>query len=107
MPIVLEECHTEEQRSLVRLFWAKGLNTKDIHQEMFPVCGGKCFSRKAVQNSVEKFSEGRSKITNDAQTNRHVEITTDATVLRVEELIGEDRWITVDSAATALGCSHV
>jgi hypothetical protein len=48
---------TEERHSLVCLFvWAKGLNAKDIHKEMFPVYGGKCFSRKAVHKWVEKFS---------------------------------------------------
>jgi hypothetical protein len=49
----------------VRFLWAKGLNLKDIHKEMFPVYGGKCLSRKAVHNWVEKFSQGRSKITDD------------------------------------------
>jgi hypothetical protein len=32
MATVLEECITEEQRSVVPLFWAKGLNAKDIHK---------------------------------------------------------------------------
>jgi hypothetical protein len=36
-------------------------------KEMFPVYGGKCLSRKAVQNLVEKFSHGRSKVTDDAR----------------------------------------
>jgi hypothetical protein len=53
---VIEECITEEQSYLLRLFWAKGLNAKDIHKEMFPVYGGKCFSRKAVHNWVAKVS---------------------------------------------------
>jgi hypothetical protein len=51
---MLEECTTQEQRSVVLLFlWAKGLNAKDIHKEMFPVYGGKCLSRKAVHNWVK------------------------------------------------------
>jgi hypothetical protein len=33
---------------------AKGLNAEDIQKEMFPVYDGKCFSRKAVHNWVEK-----------------------------------------------------
>jgi hypothetical protein len=33
------ECSTEEQRSVVTFSWAKGLNAKDIHKEMFPVYG--------------------------------------------------------------------
>jgi hypothetical protein len=53
---VLEECITEEQRSVARfLFVSKGLNAKDIHKEMFPVYCGKCLSRKAVHNWVKKM----------------------------------------------------
>jgi hypothetical protein len=57
---VLEEYTTEDQISVVRFLWAKGLNAKDIHKEMFPVYGGKCLSQKAVHNCVKKFSRGRS-----------------------------------------------
>jgi hypothetical protein len=53
---VLEECNAEEQRSLVRFLWAKGLNAKDIHKEIFPVYVEKCLSRKAVQIWVENIS---------------------------------------------------
>jgi hypothetical protein len=38
---LLEEYSTEKQHSVVHL-WAKGLNAKDIHTQMFPVYGGKC-----------------------------------------------------------------
>jgi hypothetical protein len=37
MTTVLEEYPTEEQCSVVRFLWAKGLNAKVIHTEMFPV----------------------------------------------------------------------
>jgi hypothetical protein len=50
------ECTTKEQRSVVHLLWAKGLSVKDIHEEVFPVYGGKCLSRKVVHNCVDKFS---------------------------------------------------
>jgi hypothetical protein len=52
------------------LFWGKGLNSKDIHKDMFPVYGGKCLSRKAVHNWVEKFSQGLSKVADDARPRR-------------------------------------
>jgi hypothetical protein len=42
MATVLEECTTEEQRCFASFLWAKGLNAKDIHKEMFPVYGEKC-----------------------------------------------------------------
>jgi hypothetical protein len=47
----------EEQRSVVRFLWPKGLNVKDIYKEIFPVYSWKCLSRKAVHNVVDKFSQ--------------------------------------------------
>jgi hypothetical protein len=44
----------------------KGLNAKDIHKAMFPVYGEMRLSRKAVHNWVKEFSEGRSKVADDA-----------------------------------------
>jgi hypothetical protein len=86
---------------------AKGLNVKkNIHEEVFPVYGGKCLSRKAVRNWIKKFSHGRSKVADDARPGRPVEIATEATAQWVEVLIRADRRITIDSVATALGCSH-
>jgi hypothetical protein len=57
MATVLEDCINEEQRSLMCFFlWLKGLITKDIHKEIFPVYGGKCLSRKAVHSWVADVS---------------------------------------------------
>jgi hypothetical protein len=57
-------------------FWAKGVIAKDIHKEMFLVYGGKCSSHKAVHNLVEKFSQGRSKVADDARPDAEVAETT-------------------------------
>jgi hypothetical protein len=56
MATVLEEYTTGEQRFVVRFLWAKGLNAKDIHKEMFPIYCGKCLSRKAVHSWVANVS---------------------------------------------------
>jgi hypothetical protein len=42
-------------------------SAKDIHKEMFPVYGGKCLSRNAVHNWVDKFFQGRSKVADEAR----------------------------------------
>jgi hypothetical protein len=91
---------------LFRFLWAKELNAEDIHEEIFPVYSGKCLSRKAVHNWVEKFSEGRSKVADGARLGRPVETATGANMQQVEKLIGADRRIKIGSIATALGCSH-
>jgi hypothetical protein len=54
MATVLEEYTTEVQCFVVRFLWAKRLDTKDVHKEMFPVYGGKCLSCKAVHSWVQK-----------------------------------------------------
>jgi hypothetical protein len=73
---------------------------------MLSIYGRKCLSCKAVHKWVEKFSQGFSKVADDTRPGRPVEIATEATVMRVEGLIRADRRITIDSKATALGCSH-
>jgi hypothetical protein len=83
---MLGEYTAKLQRSVVRFLWAKGFNAKDIHKEVlvFPVYGGKYLSRKAVHNWVEKFSEGRLKVADDARSSAEVGATTVKTsMLRV------------------------
>jgi hypothetical protein len=46
-------------------FWEKGLDAKDISRETFPVYDGKCLSRKAVHNGVNKFPQGCSEVADD------------------------------------------
>jgi uncharacterized protein YfdQ (DUF2303 family) len=62
---------------------------------MFPFYGGKFLSRKAVHNWVEKFSQGYSKVADNARSSRPVETATEATVQRVEELIRANGKITM------------
>jgi hypothetical protein len=52
MVTMLEECTTEEQRSVVLFFVGKMIQCKGFHKELFPVYGGKCLLRKAVHNWV-------------------------------------------------------
>jgi hypothetical protein len=73
---------------------------------MLPAYGGKCLSRKAVHNWVEKFSQGRWKVADDARPGRFFQSAIEATVRQAQELIRADRRITTGSAATTLGGSH-
>jgi hypothetical protein len=90
----------------VCFLWAKGLNAKDMHKEIFPVYGGKCLLCKAVRNWVEKFSQGHSKFADDAGLGHPVEIVTEVNVQDMEELMRTDKRIMIDSITTALGCAH-
>jgi hypothetical protein len=60
-------CIFLEHHSVVHFLGAKGLNAKDIHKKkMFPIYSGKHLLHKVVNNWVEKFSQGCSKVTDDA-----------------------------------------
>jgi hypothetical protein len=69
------------------IVWAKGLNTKDINKEIFPVYSEKCLSCKAIHSWINKFSHGCAKVADDAQPGRLAEIVTEATAQWVEKLI--------------------
>jgi hypothetical protein len=52
------------------------IQCKDIHKELFSVYGGKFLSRKLFQNWFEKFSQGRSKVADDARPSAEMAETT-------------------------------
>jgi hypothetical protein len=80
--------------------WAQEFSAKRVHEEMCPVYGGRCFSYNEVHKLVEKFSQGRSKVADDALPGRPVEIATEVTQQQLEELVR------ADSVATTRRCSH-
>jgi hypothetical protein len=52
--------------------WAKGLDANDIKKKMFPAYGVKCLSRKAIHAWIDKFSQGYSKVADDARPGEEV-----------------------------------
>jgi hypothetical protein len=62
---------------------------------MFPVYGGRCLLCNPVYNWVEKFSQGRLKVADDAQPGHPVEIVTEVIVQQVEGFIRADRKIMI------------
>ncbi|GFS53221.1 uncharacterized protein TNIN_10711 [Trichonephila inaurata madagascariensis] len=90
MPMVLNDCTIEEQRTVFRFVWGKILESKKIPKEMLRVNGKKCSSSKAVYKWVQKFSQGRSKIVDEDRSNHTVLIATKSTEQKVEELIRAD-----------------
>jgi len=73
--------------------WAKGPNANEIHSEMHPVYGDKCFTRPAIHVWCTKFARGRESIlikgTNDLADMLRV-ATTDATIAAVDASVWYD-----------------
>jgi hypothetical protein len=78
MATVLEEYTTEEQSCVMRFLWAKGSNAEDIYCSYFY-----CLPHKAVHNWIERFSQKRSKIEDDARPIAEVAETTVKSVKRL------------------------
>ena len=79
-----------EQRAVIRFFlWAKGLNANEIHSEMHPVYGDKCFTRP-IHVWCTKFARGRESIVDKERPGRHVVATTDATIAAVDAFVRSD-----------------
>jgi hypothetical protein len=67
MATVLEEYTNKEQRYVVHILCGEVLNAKNILKKIFHAYGRKCLSRKAFHNWIEKFSQERVKVANDAR----------------------------------------
>jgi hypothetical protein len=74
MVTVYGKCTTENQRDIARFFGLsfEGYSTRNGSCE-------KCLSRKAVHNWVGKFSQGRTKVSDDDRAGRPVETATEET----------------------------
>jgi hypothetical protein len=68
-------------RSVLRFLLREGLNANDIHKEMFLVHCGKCLSRKAFYNWVEKVSQERSKVADNVRYGEEVAETSQKTFM--------------------------
>ena len=106
MAVPLNRYTMIEQRGVVWFLWAKDMAAKDIHKKMLSMYSEHCLSRQAVHNWVQKFSEGRTCIEDEHQVGWPVEIAMPATLQHVEDIIRADRRVTIDTVATAIGCSR-
>jgi hypothetical protein len=61
-----------EQCDIVRFLWAKNLEAKDIHKEVLPMHSEHCLSRQAINNWVQRFSEGWTSIEDEHRASRPV-----------------------------------
>jgi len=81
-----------EQHAVICFFlWAKKCNASEIHYEMRPVYGDKCFTRPAIHIWFTKFACGRENIVDKERRVRHY-VATSASFFAsgIQKLV--DRW---------------
>jgi len=52
----------KERCAVIRFLWAKGLDTDEIHSEMCPVYGDRCFTKPPIHVWCMKLTRGRESI---------------------------------------------
>jgi len=67
MAMWLLKSSRNKQHAVICILWAKGLNANNIHSEMRPVYGDKCFTRPAIHVWCTKFARGRQSIVVDKE----------------------------------------
>ena len=97
---------TREQIAIIKFLTAKGENPISIHQQLVTVSKTTVMDVKNVRKWQNMFRNGRESCDDATRSGRPVTSTTDAVVVAVEQLIMQDRRITVDEIAAAMGISH-
>ena len=70
--------------------WAKGLNAHEIHSEMRPVYGDKCFTRSAIHVWLRSLlAAEKALLMRNERPGRHVAMT-DATIAAADAFLRSD-----------------
>src|ERR1043166_8304979 len=101
----LENLSREENRSVIRFLWTKHVSAAEIHRQLVEVYGETVMSRQHVAEWCRKFAAGREKVTDEDRSGRPSTATTDLNTARVEELIQDNRRITIRHMTEELGMS--
>ena len=102
MADVLHDCTRAEQHAVVHFLWSKGLSTEEVHCEMCPMYGDNGFSWKTVFNWIQEFNKGRQSIGDRKRPGCPAEVSTEATVQRVEQIIHNDWRVSINDIACAV-----
>jgi hypothetical protein len=85
------DCTIEEQRTVVCFLWAEGVKSAEIHCRMLPQYGALTMHQRKIYESIERFKEGRTSVTDESRPGRPSTSRTDQHIQSVDALIREDR----------------
>lgn len=94
------------QRLLVFTFADERLSINSIHQKLVERFGDDACCRATVANWVKRRQDGETCVEDKLRTGRPSAAVSDANVHLIEQLILEDRHITIDELVIATGISH-
>ena len=83
-----------EVRAVIRFLNAKGVKPIEIHRQLMEVYGESCMDVKNIRKWCREFTAGRTEIHDEERSGRPS--ISDETVAKVEQILRQDRRITLD-----------
>lgn len=94
-----------EQRAVIKFLIAESVPSTEIYDRLLQVFRDSCLSRTQVFEWAKRFREGRCDVLDDPRPGRPLTATDPATVIRVEELVRQDRRVTIEQIADIVDVS--
>lgn len=101
----LEVSTLVEQRSVIRFLLSEGEKPSNIYSRMTKQYGESCMNRGNFYKWVDQFKNGRTSVTDEQRSGRPKEVSTPALESRIDNMIREDRRVTVEQMAENLQVS--
>ncbi|XP_076037000.1 protein GVQW3-like [Oratosquilla oratoria] len=95
-----------EARSVIRFLYLKGYSARQIHDEIKAVYGDDCHSYDTAVSLIRNFQTSHMSLTDEPRTGVQSFMDRAATVKKVEDLILEDRRVTIHVIIHESGLSY-
>ena len=94
------------QHDVIEFLVNEEIPAADIHQRLQRVFGNGCMGASSVRQWVKHFKDGNTSIQDQPRSGRSWTASTEPNKKRPDEIITEDRRVTLDAIATKLGIWH-
>ena len=93
-------------RSITWYLWKSSKKGAEIHRELQRVCQDSAPSERTIQRWIEEFKSGHEEIQMGSSTGRPSTATSPENIAQAEDLIADDRRITIATLSDHLGISY-
>ena len=94
------------QRVVIEFLAKEEIPAAEIHQRLQRAYGSVCMGASSVRRWVKHFKNGNTSIQDEPRSGRRRTASTERNKERMDEIIQDDRRVTVDTIARTLGIGH-
>ncbi|PNF21867.1 hypothetical protein B7P43_G05278 [Cryptotermes secundus] len=94
------------QGAVIELLAKEEIPAAEIHQRLQRAYGSVCMGASSVRKWVKHFKDGNTSIEDESRSGRPQTASVERNKERVDEIIQDDRRMTVDTVARKLGIGH-